>query len=74
MRFLLIALSLLSLPVKAETKYVIQWRDAFGEYHKYKIQYGKASAYKTAEQRARYTNKVYRIIDGEGNLINLFFP
>ena len=74
MRFLLIALSLLSLPVKAETKYVIQWRDAFGEYHNYKIQYEKKFAYKTAEQRARYTNKVYRIIDGDGKLINLFFP
>ena len=74
MRLILIAISLLSLPVKAETKYVIQWRDAFGEYHNYKIQYRKTSAYETAEQRARYTNKVYRIIDGDGKLINIFFP
>lgn len=74
MRFLLIVLSLLSLPVKAETKYVIQWRDTFGEYHNYQTQYGKTSTYKTAEQRARYTNKVYRIIDGDGNLINIFSP
>ena len=74
MGFLLIALSLVSLPVKAETKYIIQWRDAFGEYHNYKIQYEKTSAYKSAEQRARYTNKVYRIIDGDGKLINIYFP
>ena len=74
MRFLLIVLSLLSLPVQAEAKYIIQWRDAFGEYHNYKIKYGKTSAYNTAEQRARYTNKVYRIIDGDGKLINIYFP
>ena len=74
MPFLLIVLSLLSLPVSAKTKYIIQWRDQFGTYHNYQTQYDKSSAYGTAEQRARYTDKVYRIIDGDGNLINLFFP
>ena len=74
MRFLLIVLSLLSLPTKAETKYHIQWRDVFGKYHNYKTEYGKKYAYKTAEHRSRYTNKVYRIVDGDGNLIDIFFP
>ena len=74
MRFLLIVLSLLSLPVVAATEYVIQWRDEFGKYHNYETQYRRTSAIRTAEQRARYTDKVYRIIDGDGNLIDLFFP
>ena len=74
MPFLLIVLSLLSLPVMAQTKYIIQWRDQFGKYHNYQTQYGRTSAYRTAEQRARNTDKVYRIVDGEGNLVDLFYP
>ena len=74
MTFLLIVLSLLSLPVMAQTKYIIQWRDQFGKYHNYQTQYGRTSAYRTAEQRARNTDKVYRIVDGDGNLVDLFYP
>lgn len=74
MSFLLIVPSLLSLTVMAQIKYVIQWRDQFGNYHNYQTQYGKTSAYRTAEQRSRNTDKVYRIIDGDGKLVDLFFP
>ena len=58
----------------AQTKYIIQWRDQFGKYHNYQTQYGRTSAYRTAEQRARNTDKVYRIVDGDGNLVDLFYP
>ena len=56
------------------SKYVIQWRDAFGQYHDYQRQQGRTSAYKTAETRSRQTGKVYRIVDGDGNLVDLFYP
>lgn len=74
MPFLMIVLSLLSLTVMAQTKYIIQWRDQFGNYHNYQTQYGRTSAYRTAEERSRNTDKVYRIIDGDGKLVDLFFP
>jgi|TARA_R100000805_G_C3605875_1_gene106309 hypothetical protein len=55
-------------------KYVIQWRDQFFRYHNYQTQHGRTSAYKTAETRTRQTGKVHRIIDGDGNLVDLFHP
>ena len=55
-------------------KFVIQWRDQFGNYRNYQTQHGRTSAYRTAETKARQTGKVYRIVDGDGNLVDLFFP
>ena len=74
MPFLMIVLSLLYLTVMAQTKYIIQWRDQFGNYHNYQTQYGRTSAYRTAEEHSRNTDKVCRIIDGDGKLVDLFFP
>ena len=74
MRFLLSALFFFSLPAMAAPKYVIQWRDQFGNYRNYQTQHGRTSAYRTAETKARQTGKVYRIVDGDGNLIDLFYP
>lgn len=74
MRFLLTALFLFSLPVMSAPKFVIQYRDQFGNYRNYQIQHGRTSAYRTAETKARQTGKVYRIVDGDGNLVDLFYP
>lgn len=74
MKRLLLFLLFLSLPVMAAPKYVIQWRDQFGNYRNYQTQHGRTSAYRTAETKARQTGKVYRIVDGDGNLVDLFYP
>ena len=74
MRFLLTVLFFFSLPAMAAPKYVIQWRDQFGNYRNYQTQHGRTSAYKTAETKSRQTGKVYRIVDEEGNLMDLFYP
>ena len=52
MKRLLLSLLFLSLPVMAAPKYVIQWRDQFGNYRNYQTQHGRVSAYKTAETKA----------------------
>ena len=74
MRFLLTVLSLFSLPAMSAPKFVIQYRDQFGTYRNYQTQHGRSSAYRTAETKARQTGKVYRIVDGEGDLVDLFYP
>ena len=74
MKALLLSLLLLPLPAMSAPKYVIQWRDQFGNYRNYQTQHGRSSAYRTAETKARQTGKVYRIVDGDGNLVDLFYP
>ena len=74
MKALLLSLLLLPLPAMPAPKYVIQWRDQFGNYRNYQTQHGRTSAYRTAETKARQTGKVYRIVDGDGNLVDLFYP
>ena len=71
---LLLLLLFLPLPLMAQTKFVIQWRDQFGNYRNYQTQHGRTSAYRTAETRTRNTGKVHRIVDGDGNLVDLFYP
>ena len=74
MKRLLLSLLFIFLPAMAAPKYVIQWRDQFGNYRNYQTQHGRTSAYSTAETKARQTGKVYRIVDGDGNLVDLFYP
>lgn len=74
MKALLLTLLLLPLPAMSAPKFVIQYRDQFGNYRNYQTQHGGSSAYRTAETKARQTGKVYRIVDGDGNLVDLFYP
>lgn len=55
-------------------KFIIQWQDIFFKWRVYQTQHGQTSAYRTAQKRAEQTGKKHRIIDGEGNLVDLFFP
>ena len=55
-------------------KFIIQWQDIFFKWRVYQTQHGQSSAYRTAQQRAKQTGKKHRIIDGDGNLVDLFFP
>lgn len=55
-------------------KFVIQYQDQFFKWRNYQTQHGQTSAYRTAETRARQTGTKHRIVDGDGRLIDLFFP
>ena len=76
MRFLLLLLLLLPLtaPALAEMKFVLQYQDQFGKWHRYQEKHNEGDAYRTAKTRARATGKRFRIVDGEGNLIDLVTP
>ena len=72
MKSLLLAVLFLPLPVMSAPKFVIQYRDQFGNYRNYQTQHGRTSAYRTAETKARQTGKVYRIVDGDGYFCLLY--
>ena len=76
MRFLLIPLLFLSLiaPAVAQMKFVLQYQDQFGKWHRYQEKHNEGDAYRTAKARAKATGKRFRIVDGNGNLIDLVFP
>ena len=56
------------------TKIIIQWQDQFGRWQHYQIQHHQPSAYRTAKQRARSTGKRHRLVDAQGNLLDLVDP
>ena len=76
MRFLLLPLLLLSLaaPVLAQMKFVLQYQDQFGKWHRYQEKHNEGDAYRTAKARAKATGKRFRIVDGNGNLVDLVSP
>jgi len=73
LRFLLLAFLLLPLPVMSAPKYVIQHRVQFGNDRNYQTQYGMTSAYRTSRIKVWQTGKVYRIVDGDRHLVDLFY-
>ena len=76
MRFLLLPLLLLSLsaPALAQMKFVLQYQDQFGKWHRYQEKHNEGDAYRTAKARAKATGKRFRIVDGNGNLVDLVSP
>jgi len=52
----------------------IEWQDQFGFWHHYQTQHHEGSAYRTAQQRARITQKRHRLIDENGQLLDLINP
>ena len=76
MRFLLLPLLLLPLtaPALAQMKFVLQYQDQFGKWHRYQEIHNEGDAYRTAKVRAKATGKRLRIVDGSGNLIDLVTP
>ena len=76
MRFLLIPLLFLSLiaPAVAQMKFVLQYQDQFGKWHRYQEKHNEGDALRTAKARANATGKRFRIVDGNGNLVDLVFP
>ena len=74
MRFLLTALLLFPLPLLAQMKFVLQYQDQFGKWHRYQEKHNEGDAYRTAKARAKATGKRFRIVDADGRLIDLVDP
>ena len=74
MRFLLPLLLSLALPVMAVPKYKIQVRNQFGGWQSYQTIHNLPSASRTAQTKATQLGKQYRIVDEDGNLMDLFYP
>ena len=74
MRFLVTALLLFPLPLLAQMKFVLQYQDQFGKWHRYQEKHNEGDAYRTAKARAKATGKRFRVVDGDGNLIDLVTP
>ena len=72
----LLPLLLLSLavPALAQMKFVLQYQDQFGKWHRYQEKHNEGDAYRTAKARAKATGKRFRIVDGDGRLIDLVEP
>ena len=73
-RFLLLTLLLLSVPAMAAPKYRIKVRNQFGGWQQYQTVHHLPSASRSAQRRAEQTGKQHRIIDEEGNLVDLLYP
>ena len=52
-------------------RFIIQWQDQFGRWQRYGEQHHEASAFRTAQARARSTGKRHRLVDGQGNLLDI---
>ena len=76
MRFLLLPLLLLPLtaPALAQMKFVLLYQDQFGKWHRYQEKHNEGDAYRTARSRAAATGKRFRIVDGDGRLVDLVDP
>ena len=55
-------------------KVIIQWQDQFGKWNHYTTMHHQPSAFKTAQRRAINQNKRYRLIDADGQLIDIICP
>ena len=55
-------------------KFVLQYQDQFGKWHRYQEKHNEGDAYRTAKARAAATGKRFRIVDGEGRLMDLVNP
>ena len=73
-RLLLLILLLLSVPAMAAPKYRIQVRNQFGGWQQYTTVHHCPSASRSAQRRAEQTGKQHRIIDEDGNLVDLLYP
>ena len=72
MRFLL--LLTLTTPALAQMKFVLQYQDQFGKWHRYQEKHNEADAVRTAKALAKAKEKRFRIVDADGRLIDLIYP
>lgn len=56
------------------TRTIIQWQDQFGRWQRYQEMHNQAAAYRTAAARARSTGKRHRLVDEQGQLLDVVEP
>ena len=74
MKALLLSLLLFPPLAMAAPKYRIQVRNQFGGWQQYQTVHHLPSATRSAQSRAEKTGKQHRIIDEDGNLVDLLYP
>jgi len=52
----------------------IQYQDQFGKWQQYQTVHHQGNAYQIAKQLARSTGKRYRLVDGNGGLLDIVNP
>ncbi len=52
----------------------IEVQNQFGRWQHYQTVHNEANAYRTAQQRARSTDKRYRLVDDNGRLLDVIDP
>ena len=55
-------------------KIFIQYQDSWGYWKQYTTKHHQADAFRVASNRARSTGKRHRLIDAQGNLLDLVDP
>lgn len=55
-------------------KVIIQWEDQFRNWQHYTLMYHQPSAVRTAQSRAISQNRRYRLVDENGNLLDMIYP
>ena len=56
------------------TRVIIQWQDQFGHWQRYTEMHNQANAFRSAQARARSTGKRHRLVDQNGQLLDLLEP
>ena len=56
------------------TRVIIQWQDQFGRWQRYTEMHNQANAFRSDQARARSTGKRHRLVDPDGQLIDLITP
>ena len=55
-------------------KLVLEYQDQHGKWHRYQEKHNEGDAYRTARSRAAATGMRFRIVDGDGRLVDLVDP
>ena len=53
---------------------IIEYQDQNGNWHHYQSKQNQADAYRVAQRRVESTKKRYRLVDGNGHLMDLIEP
>jgi len=70
----LLLLLLQRLAAAFQMKIVLEYQDQHGKWHRYQEKHNEGDAYRTAKARAKATGNRFRIVDGDGRLIDLIDP
>ncbi len=56
------------------TRVIIQWQDQFGRWQRFTEMHHEANAFRSAYARTRSTGKRHRLVDQDGQLLDLLEP